>query len=136
MTTIVLPDSHRQNARSQFKQILRRKIQLALWAAQNLPAEICLSEIRSQLIAIQSDCDRHQKKFIFREEIITCNQYELGGSDRHIATLFRGPSEDASVAICVTQKGSLLHRNSCPWIAYKNVGDVSASSIAKPFCLL
>ncbi|NJL22628.1 MAG: hypothetical protein HC895_20335 [Leptolyngbyaceae cyanobacterium SM1_3_5] len=136
MITTALPENYLQDDRSQFKQILRRKIQIALWTAQTLPVEACLNEIRNQLIVIQNDCERHQKKFIFVEEIITCNQHELGGSDRHSATLFRGPSEDASVAICVTQKGSLLHRNSCPWIAYKNAGDVNAFSIAKPFCFL
>lgn len=118
-----------QDSRSQFKQILRHKIQAALWTAQSLPAEACLSEIRSQLMAIQKYCDCHQKKFLFVEETITCNQYDLGGSDRHFATLFRGPSQDASVAICITQKGSLLHRNSCAWTAYKNAGDINAVSI-------
>ncbi|WP_206753886.1 hypothetical protein [Microcoleus sp. FACHB-1515] len=136
ITTAVQTEiSDLQNARSQFKQTLRRKIQIALWTAQTLPAEACLCEIRNQLIAIQNYCDRHQKKFIFVEELISCNQFDLGGSDRQLATLFRGPSEDASVAICVTEKGSLLHRNSCPWIVYRNTGDIARFPTAT-FCLL
>lgn len=126
-----------QDSRSQHKQALRHKIQAALWAAQDLPVEACLSEIRSHLLAIQKYCDRKQKKFIFVEETIACNQFDLGGSNRNTATLFRGPSQDASVAICVTRRGSLLHRNDSPWIAYKNAGDVkTVFSMTNPFCLL
>lgn len=139
LITATLPEKieYLQDSRSQFKQALRRKIQTALWTAQDLPAEACLCEVRSQLIAIQNYCDRQQKKFIFIEEIITCNQHELGGSDRQIATLFRGPSADASVAICITEAGSLLYRNSCPWIVYRNAGDIkSAPPMVRSCCLL
>ena len=53
------------------------------------------------------------------------DEYELGGSHQQKATLFRGPSEDASVAICVTSQGSLLHRNGSLWQIYYNAGDIN-----------
>jgi hypothetical protein len=71
--------------------------------------------------------------FIVCELRIACDQYDLGGSKHHQATLFRGPSEDASVAICVTEQGSLLHRNDSDWKIYCNAGDVNptkAKSVA------
>jgi hypothetical protein len=58
------------------------------------------------------------------EEKITCDQYELGGRRQDSAILFRGPNKEATVAICVTAKGSLLHRNDYPWTIYRNAGDV------------
>ncbi|MEL6384465.1 MAG: hypothetical protein AAFQ89_18815 [Cyanobacteria bacterium J06626_18] len=59
------------------------------------------------------------------QESITCDEYDLGGSFKDKAILFRGPSEDASVAICLTDKGSLLHRNGSLWRLYGNAGDVN-----------
>ena len=107
------------------KQELRRRLQEALYSAKYLPPIKCRNEIRKQLTAIQMYCKVHEKTFIFVEQRITCNQYELGGDCQEEATLFRGPNEDASVAICVTDKGSLLHRNSCPWEIYRDAGDTN-----------
>lgn len=76
------------------------------------------------LLEIQSYCKAIQKTFIVVEEKITCNQYELGGSKQDSATLFRSPSQEVNVTICVTTKGSLLHQNAYPWVVYRNVGDV------------
>jgi hypothetical protein len=103
---------------------LRHRIQEALQAAQKLSPADRLNEIRQQLLEIQSFCDSVQKTFIFVEQSIACAQYSLGGQQES-ATLFRGPSEDASVAICVSDRGSLLHRNSGPWQVYCNEGDVN-----------
>jgi hypothetical protein len=120
--------SSAQTQRQQVKQVLRQKINAALLSAQQLPPDACLQEISSKLSDIQLDCQQIQKTFIVVQEKITCNQHGLGGSDRDSATLFRGPSENASVAICVTQKGSLLHRNGDRWHLYKNAGDVHVFS--------
>lgn len=111
--------------RQQIRQELQQKIESALAAAKALPPDECLQEIKHQLLDIQIYCRTIDKPFIVVEEKITCDQYGLGGCDRAIATLFRGPSEDASVAICVTHKGSLLHRNCGPWTIYKTMGDVN-----------
>ncbi|EKQ67987.1 hypothetical protein OsccyDRAFT_4289 [Leptolyngbyaceae cyanobacterium JSC-12] len=119
-----LTDLSNSNQRSRIKQELRQKINAALQVAQCLPPQECLQEIKSRLLAIQADCSLIQKTFIVIEERITCDQYGLGGYRNHMATLFRGPSEDASVAICVTDRGSLLHRNGSPWQVYRNAGDV------------
>ncbi|MCL6433564.1 MAG: hypothetical protein K6T90_04990 [Leptolyngbyaceae cyanobacterium HOT.MB2.61] len=121
-----------QNSRSQIKQELRQKIYTALQSAKNLPPEDCLKEIETRLLAIQSDCRALKKTFIVVEEKITCDQYELGGSNQDTAILFRGPAEDASVAICVTAKGSLLHRNGYPWTVYRNAGDVDPIEYSSP----
>lgn len=118
--------SHQSNP-EQIKQEMRRRIYEALQIAKDLPANDCLSEIRNRLSAVQLYCQSVGKTFIFVEQAITCDQYELGGSQKDSAVLFRGPSEDASVAVCVTEKGSLLHRNSSPWRIYRNVGDVSST---------
>jgi hypothetical protein len=115
------------NPRSQVKQDLRQKIQLALQSAKDLPPQQCLREIRNRLLAIQAYCRTINKTFIVVEERITCNQYGLGGQQYNGAILFRGPSEDASVAICVTDNGSLLHRNSSPWKIYRNTGDIGGN---------
>ena len=109
----------------QIKQELGQKIYAALQSASNLPSEDCLNEIKTRLSAIQIECKTIGKSFIFIEERVTCNQYGLKGRNQDRATLFRGPSEDASVAICVTDKGSLLHRNGDRWLIYKDVGDVN-----------
>jgi hypothetical protein len=115
-----------QNQRERVKQVLGQKIYAALLSAQTLPPDDCLQEIKNRLLAIQTECQTIGKSFIVVEERITCSQHELKGCDRDSATLFRGPSENASVAICVTDKGSLLHRNGDCWRVYKNVGDVNA----------
>lgn len=113
-----------QLQRSHIRQALQQKIQTALQTAKDLPPHACLEEIERSLLAIQSYCKTLQKTFIVVEEEITCDQYELGGSKQDAATLFRGPNQEATVAICVTAKGSLLHRNDYPWTIYRNVGDV------------
>lgn len=107
------------------KKELRHRLQKVLHSAKNLPAIKCRNEIRNQLTAIQIYCKANEKKFIFIEQRITCDQYGLGGDRHETATLFRGPNQDASVAICVTDKGSLLHRNSCPWEIYRDAGDTN-----------
>ncbi|MCG8363733.1 MAG: hypothetical protein MJA27_10440 [Pseudanabaenales cyanobacterium] len=109
----------------EIKQELRRRLQKALNSAKQLPPTHCRNEIREQLTAIQVYCHAIEKTFIFVEQRITCNQYGLGGNPQERATLFRGPNEDASVAICVTDKGSLLHRNDCPWEIYRDAGDIN-----------
>lgn len=114
----------------QIKQELRLRIQEALQTAKTLTAKACLEEIRKHLLSIQQYCQSVEKTFIFVEQEITCDQYKLQGSQQDVATLFRGPNEDASVAICVTQKGSLLYRNGCWWIIYRNMGDIKPLSEA------
>ncbi|XGV97364.1 MAG: hypothetical protein ACAF41_32175 [Leptolyngbya sp. BL-A-14] len=113
-----------QLQRSRIRQELQQKIQTALQIAKDLPPQDCLKEIERSLLGIQSYCKVVQKSFIVIEEEITCDQYELGGSHQDTATLFRGPKREATVAICVTAKGSLLHRNDYPWTIYRNAGDV------------
>ncbi|NJO43344.1 MAG: hypothetical protein HC769_25750 [Cyanobacteria bacterium CRU_2_1] len=116
------------NQREQVKQELRRRIQEILQCAKDLPHEECLNEIKTGLLAIQIYCESIEKTFIFIEEKITCGQYDLGGCHQDTATLFRGPNITASVAICVTQRGSLLHRNGSPWTIYRDEGDVNPVS--------
>ena len=113
--------------RSHLKHELRQRIATALQVAQALTAPECLQEIKTRLLAIQAYCQTMNKPFIFVEERITCDQYDLGCNKPHAATLFRGPSEDASVAICVTDQGSLLYRNSSLWQVYKNGGDIACN---------
>ncbi|WP_228035422.1 hypothetical protein [Oculatella sp. LEGE 06141] len=124
-TLAALPVAPVQYQREHIKQELRQRIQETLWAAQDLSPEACLQEIQDRLLAIQLYCKTVGKTFIMIEEEITCNQFELGGRSEHGATLFRGPSEDASVAICVTHRGSLLHRNDSSWKIYKSAGDIN-----------
>jgi len=114
-----------QSQREQIKQEIRQRIQDTLQAVRDLPSNDCLNETRNKLSAVELYCQSVGKTFIFVEECITCDQYELGGYYDDKATLFRGPSEAASVAICVTDKGSLLHRNDCPWEIYTHMGDVN-----------
>lgn len=114
-----------QSQREQIKQEIRQRIQEVLQAVRDLPSNDCLSETRNKLSAVELYCRSVGKTFIFVEERITCDQYDLGGYCGDKATLFRGPSEAASVAICVTYKGSLLHRNDCPWKVYTYMGDVN-----------
>ncbi|GEM_PF-1674242 len=117
-------DAAAQLHRSCIRQELQQKIQTALYLAKDLPPDDCLKEIETSLLAIQIYCKTVQKTFIVIEEKITCDQYELGGCREDSAILFRGPNKEATVAICVTAKGSLLHRNDDPWMIYRNVGDV------------
>ncbi len=117
-----------QSPQGQIKQILRESIHEALRTAQGLEPDACLIEIREQLCAIQTYAKLAGKTFIFVEEAITCDRYELGGRWEDAATLFRGPSENASVAICVTQNGSLLYRNGCAWSVYKDAGDIDPAA--------
>jgi hypothetical protein len=107
----------------QIKQILRQSIDDALQTAKELATEACLTEIRTRLSALQAYCKAVEKVFIVVEESITCDRYGLGGRGEDAATLFRGPKDDASVAICVTHKGSLLYRNGSIWKLYKDAGD-------------
>lgn len=113
-----------QQQREQIKQELRQKIHLALQVAKDLSPDNCRQEIKDRLLAIQNDCEAIAKSFIVVEEKITCDQYGLGGCNDDAAILFRGPSITASVAICVTSKGSLLHRNGCFWKIYRDAGDI------------
>ena len=113
-----------QSPQGQIKQILRESIHEALRTAKGLEPDACLTEIRERLCVIQTYAKVAGKTFIFVEESITCDRYNLGGRCEDAATLFRGPSENASVAICVTQNGSLLYRNGCAWSIYKNAGDI------------
>jgi len=114
-----------QNRREQIKQEIRQRIQEILQSVRDLPSNDYLNEVRNKLLAVQLYCRSVGKTFIFVEERITCDQYDLGGYYGDQATLFRGPSEAASVAICVTNKGSLLHRNDCPWKIHTHMGDIN-----------
>ena len=109
------------------KQELRRRISNMLTIAQVLPPAQARRHIREQLIMMRGYCNSVNKTFIFTEQLITCEQFDLGGS-ADMATLFRGPNEDASVAICITAKGSLLYRNNSPWQVYRNAGDVAPAT--------
>jgi hypothetical protein len=117
-----------QSPQGQIKQVLRQSIHEALQTAKDLNSAACLTEIRDQLDAIQVYCKMVNKAFIVVEESITCDCYGLGGRCEDAATLFRGPSENASVAICVTHKGSLLYRNGTAWRVYKDVGDIDPAA--------
>ncbi|MDB9528047.1 hypothetical protein PN498_18780 [Oscillatoria sp. CS-180] len=110
------------------KQELRRRISETLTIAQLLPPGEACDEIRDRLLRMQDYCSSNGKTFIFIEQRINCHQFELGGRNDATATLFRGPSEDASVAICVTDEGSLLYRNDSSWTLYRNEGDVVSSA--------
>lgn len=103
---------------------LSERIHAALQFAKNLPPEECLAAIKISLAAIQAYCRTIEKPFVVIEERITCDQHDLGGNSHHQATLFRGPCKDASVAICVTDRGSLLYRSSNEWQIYRNAGDI------------
>ncbi|MEM6255940.1 MAG: hypothetical protein AAF821_23765 [Cyanobacteria bacterium P01_D01_bin.156] len=107
------------------KQTIRRLLQETLVIAQKLPISKRREFVRKSLDNIRDYCATFEKTFIACELEITCNQYELGGCQHHSATLFRGPNEDASVAICITEQGSLLHRNDSLWTVYCNAGDVN-----------
>lgn len=91
--------------------------------------EQCASTIRAGLLSIQIYCQTVEKKFIFVEQVITCDQHDIGGRREAKAILFRGPNEDASVAICITQHGSLLYRNDSPWMIYRDAGDLGSSKV-------
>jgi hypothetical protein len=125
MTTSI--QNSQDQIKHQLKQELRQRIHTALQSARNLQSEACLNHIRVELLALQNLCQRAGKVFIVVEEAITCDRYELGGSCEHTATLFRGPDENASVAICITNQGSLAYRNSSAWIIYRNQGDIATA---------
>ena len=114
------------------KQKLCRLIDETLHIAQRLPAAQRRQTIRQRLEMIQSYCASVEKTFIFFELSITCDQYDLGGSVHNSATLFRGPNEDASVAICITEQGSLLHRNESAWRFYCHAEDVNPPNAILP----
>lgn len=116
------------------KQELRRRIRELLQIARMLPFEAGLAEIRNRLFNIQQYAQFMGKGFIFVEQEITCDQYSLEGCHQDAAVLFRGPREDASVAICLTHKGSLLYRNSCSWIIYRDAGDIGCACGASCAC--
>ncbi|MEM6521807.1 MAG: hypothetical protein AAF892_13385 [Cyanobacteria bacterium P01_D01_bin.71] len=107
------------------KQELRRRISETLAITRFLPPVAARDEIRQQLAQIQRYCASVDKAFIFVEQRISCQQFDLGGQDDAAATLFRGPNEDASVAICITDQGSLLHRSDSPWRVYRDNGDIA-----------
>ncbi len=107
------------------KQTLRRLLQETLNAAPKQPIAERQQFVRDRLRYIQTFCNDIDKTFIVCELRVTCDQYDLGGNSQHRATLFRGPSETASVAICITEQGSVLHRNDSLWQVYDDAGDVS-----------
>jgi hypothetical protein len=115
---------HQENPRSQIRKEIGKQIYELLQSAKQLPTQECLNEVRNKLLEIQKDCQKVEKSFIFVEKRITCANYQLDGYSEDQATLFRGPREDASVAICITDKGSVLHRNGSPWTVYRDAGDV------------
>lgn len=103
-----------QPTAAQIKQRIREQIQTLLNAAKALEIEPCVSTIRAGLTQIQLYCTSVGKTFIFVEEVVPCDRHELGGLPTETATLFRGPSTDASVAICI-MRGALLYRNGGAW---------------------
>lgn len=107
------------------KQTLRWLLQETLNETLEKPIAERQQFVRERLNYIQALCKSINKTFIVCEIGVTCDQYELGGSSQHTATLFRGPSEEASVAICITERGSVLHRNDSSWKVYDDAGDVS-----------
>lgn len=126
-----------QNQRDCIKQEIRLRISETLQAARNLPPEERVDEIRFRLFAMQNYCRTVEKTFVVVEQQITCDQFDLDGCADKRAILFQGSSEDVSVAICVTYKGSLLHRtpllqNSCPWKLDKNEGDIDSVALFRP----
>ncbi len=119
------PELSHQSQKEQIKQEVRRRIQEILQICRDLPPSRRLYEVKRRLLGIQYYCESRGKTFTFVQMSITCDEYDLGGSSKDKATLFRGPSEDASVAICITDQGSLLHRNGSLWRLYQNAGDVN-----------
>ena len=127
-----LNESRLKENKKEIKRQLRQLLKEILLAAQESSHTERVVLLRHGLKAIQIYCRSVGKTFIFCELKITCDEYGLGGSQQQSATLFRGPSEDASVAICVTDKGSLLHRNDSCWTVYCDAGDVGNSPDAVP----
>ena len=126
--TVPIPSN--SQTKEEIRRNLKNTIQGILETAQNSPPEQRVSMIRKKLADIQNYCSAIGKTFIVVEENIGCHQYNLNGSNRDRATLFRGPDERATVAICVTHKGSLLHRNDSDWVVYRDGGDVLSNAIA------
>lgn len=117
-------DKHSTTISQHIKQELRNKIQTMLDSAKDLSSIDCLKTIRKEFGEIQEYCESVGKTFIVIEEEITCSQFDLGGRPHDAAILFRGPNEEANVAVCVTTKGSLLHRNDSDWRIYRDAGDI------------
>lgn len=115
------------------KTEIRQQILDMLLVAQAQFSDEAVQTIRERLAAIQLFCQSVGKTFIVVEEAIACNQFDLGGHSWHTATLFRGPKPDASVAICMTQNGSLLYRNSSPWSIYRDAGDIDPNQAMQPY---
>ncbi|MEO0408370.1 MAG: hypothetical protein AAF289_13565 [Cyanobacteria bacterium P01_A01_bin.135] len=111
-------------SKEEIKQEIRQRIRAALNIAKTLSPEHCAQTIRVELDSLKRYCESVNKTFIVVEEAIACHQYGLGGSAQETATLFRGPDERATVAICVTQRGSILHRNDSGWMVYRHMGDL------------
>lgn len=101
--------------KKEIKQEIRKRLQKTLLSAQLRKRSHRQQFIRESLNDIQLYCQRLEKVFIVCEQSITCDQFDLGGGSHDRAMLFRGPSDAASVAICLTEKGSLLHRNDSDW---------------------
>ena len=114
------------------KQELRLLLRETLTMVQKEPVANRQQFVRKKLEYIQGHCQRANKKFIVCELGITCDQYGLGGSEHHCAVLFRGPSEDASVAICVTDRGSVLYRSGSPWQLIYSARDVRPARDIRP----
>ncbi|MEO1791946.1 MAG: hypothetical protein AAFR25_06945 [Cyanobacteria bacterium J06629_19] len=128
----ILTPERQQEKKQEIKQQIRQRLKETLNAAKEKPNSERQSLIRQSLLQLQAYCKSLGNTFIFYELKITCDQYDLGGSASSPATLFRGPSENASVAICVTDQGSLLHRNGQQWHAYCDAGDVMLNRYKEP----
>jgi len=117
-TKIALPPT-------QIKVTIAQTIHAILTEAPKFTTAKRSQMVRHNLQVLQHQCSQAGKTFIFIEEAITCDRFDLGGCSAAQATLFRGPDPSASVAICVTDAGSLLHRNGSRWQIYENAGDVA-----------
>ena len=109
------------------KQEQKRRIHAVLQQAIELPLPTCRDHIRAELLALKAFCERWGKLFVVIEEQISCAQHDLGGKDEQIATLFRGPDQKASVAICITDQGSRAYRNVALWCVHRNKGDIGSA---------
>lgn len=126
--TYTIPRTLAQSEQDQVKQEQKRKIHGVLQTAVELPLPTCRDYIRAELLALKAFCQNWGKLFVVVEEQITCAQHDLGGREEQTATLFRGPDQKASVAICITDQGSLAYRNGSLWCIHKNEGDIGSAS--------
>ncbi|MFM7427335.1 MAG: hypothetical protein ACKO7W_20435 [Elainella sp.] len=115
-----------QIEQEQIRQEQKRRIHAVLQTAVGLPLPTCRDYIRTELLALKAFCRRWGRLFIVIEEQITCAQHDLGGKEEQAATLFRGPDQNASVAICITAQGSLAYRNGTLWCIHRNGGDIGS----------